>query len=85
MDKAVSKALDRLRRPDARLVLTYVNDGSSVTGRAYFIAPGGYRVMDQTAQQLLERDLSIAGCCPVTRRVGSSETGVRGRDDHGAA
>ena len=55
MDKAVSKALDRLRRPDARLVLTYVNDGSSVTGRAYFIVPGGYRVMDQTAQQLLER------------------------------
>jgi hypothetical protein len=55
MDKAVSKALDRLRRSDAKLVLTYVNDGSSVSGRAYFIVPGGYRVMDQTAQQLLER------------------------------
>jgi hypothetical protein len=55
MDKAVNKALDRLRQPDARLVLTYVNDGSSVTGRAYFIMPGGHRVMDQTAQQLLER------------------------------
>ena len=55
MDKAVNKALDRLRRPDARLVLAYVNDGSSVTGRAYFIMPGGHRVMDQTAQQLLER------------------------------
>jgi hypothetical protein len=54
-DKAVSKALDRLRRPGARLVLTYVNDGSSVTRRAYFILPGGHRVMDPTAQQLLER------------------------------
>jgi hypothetical protein len=55
MDKAVTKALDRLRRPGATLVLTYVNDGSSVTGRAYFIMPGGHRVTDPTAQQLLER------------------------------
>src|SRR5262245_627974 len=50
-EKALNKALDRLRRPDATLVLTYVNDGSSVTGRAYFIMPGGHRVMDQTARQ----------------------------------
>jgi hypothetical protein len=36
------------------LVLTYVNDGGSVAGRAYFIMPGGVRVSDMTAQKLLE-------------------------------
>jgi hypothetical protein len=53
-DKTLSKALDRLRKPGAELVLTYVNDGSSVTGRAYFIMPDGVRVSDETAQKLLE-------------------------------
>jgi len=53
-DKTLDRALDRLRKPGAELVLTYVNDGSSVTGRAYFIMPGGIRVSDGTAQKLLE-------------------------------
>jgi hypothetical protein len=88
MDKAVNKALDRLRRPDARLVLTYVNDGSSVTGRAYFIMPGGHRVMDQTAQQLLERgdvqpfDSGLLPGHPQSWKLGNWRTWS---DDHGAA
>jgi hypothetical protein len=52
MDKAVAKALDRLRQPSARLVLTYAPD--SVTGRAFFIMPGGIRVADEVAQRLIE-------------------------------
>ena len=38
--KAVSKALDRLRRPGARLVLTYVNDGMAF---AWFVWERSYR------------------------------------------
>ena len=53
-DKTVERARDRLRKPGAELVLTYVNDGSSVTGRAYFIWPDGARIADATAQKLLE-------------------------------
>jgi hypothetical protein len=53
-DKTLERALDRLRKPGAELVLTYVNGGGSTTGRAYFIMPGGVRVSDATAQKLLE-------------------------------
>jgi hypothetical protein len=51
-DKTVDRAFDRLRQPGAELVLTY--DRSAVSGRAYFIMPGGIRVPDATAQKLLE-------------------------------
>jgi hypothetical protein len=51
-DKTLDRALDRLRQPGAELVLMY--DSRSVTGRAYFIMPGGIRVSDGTAQKLLE-------------------------------
>ena len=54
MNKALTKAVDALRRPGALLVLTYAP--KTITGRAFFIIPHGGRVADEVAQQLLERD-----------------------------
>ena len=52
--KPLTKALDALRRPGARLVLTYTRQTAS--GRAFYISPRGGRVSDEVAQKLLERD-----------------------------
>ena len=51
-DKTVARARDRLRKPGARLVLAYAP--GTVSGRAFFIEPGGVRIADETAQRLLE-------------------------------
>ena len=51
-NKALDRALDRLRRPGATLVLTYTHD--TVSGRSFYIEPGGIRVSDIVAQRLLE-------------------------------
>lgn len=51
-DKALNRALDRLRRAGATLVLTYTRD--TVNGRSFYIQPDGIRVSDVVAQRLLE-------------------------------
>jgi hypothetical protein len=51
-DKTVERARDRLRKPGARLVLAYTS--GAVSGRTFFIEPGGVRIADETAQRLLE-------------------------------
>jgi len=85
-DETLEKALDRLRKPGRELMLTCTPD--TVTGRAYFIMPGGHRVMDQTAQQLLERgdvqplDSGLLPGHPQSWKLGNWRTWS---DDHGAA
>jgi hypothetical protein len=49
---AVERALARLRQPGAFLVLSFTPD--SKAGRHFSIAPGGPRVADETAKQLIE-------------------------------
>jgi hypothetical protein len=52
--KLLSRALDALRTPGARLVLLHTH--KTATGNAFFILPRGGRISDETAQQLLERN-----------------------------
>jgi hypothetical protein len=52
-NKALDRALERLRKPGAILVLTYTRD--TVSGRAFHIWPDGIPVADSLAQKLLER------------------------------
>ena len=51
-DKTLDRVLERLRKPDATLVLTYTRD--TVSGRSFHIQPDGIRIADETAQNLLE-------------------------------
>jgi hypothetical protein len=51
--RAYSRALKRLRQPNARLVVTFSKARKS--GRAFSILPQGYRIADGTAQALLAR------------------------------
>jgi len=51
-DKTLERALDRLRKPGASLVLTYTRD--TVSGRSFHIQPAGVRVSDEVARKLLE-------------------------------
>ena len=50
-DRALSRALDRLRQ-GSTLVLTHTRDTTS--GRSFYIWPDGIRIADETAQKLLE-------------------------------
>jgi hypothetical protein len=51
-DKTIDRLIDRLRKPDAELVLTCTPD--TISGRSFYIMPDGVRVADATAQKLLE-------------------------------
>src|SRR5262249_21771429 len=73
MDKAVNKALDRLRRPDARLVLTYVNDAAPSPAARISSCPAAIASWTRphsNYSSVVMCSLLIAGCCPVTRRAG---------------
>jgi len=48
---SLEKALHLLRKPDARLVRLHSNNG----GAGFYVWPGGGRVPDEVAQQLLGR------------------------------
>src|SRR6516162_4237054 len=49
---SLEKALHLLRKPDARLVRLHSNNG----GAGFYVWPGGGRVPDEVAQQLLGRN-----------------------------
>ena len=44
-DKTLDRALDRLRKPEPRLVPTYTCD--TVSGRSFYIEPDGARIAKQ--------------------------------------
>jgi hypothetical protein len=46
----LSKALDELRRPEGKLLLTH-----TTAGRAFYIIPCGDRIPDEVAEKLLQR------------------------------
>jgi hypothetical protein len=48
----ITRALDLLRGPDARLVRLHSNNGAA----GFYIWPRGNRVSDEVARSLLERD-----------------------------
>jgi hypothetical protein len=53
VSKGYKRALNKLREPGARLVLTFSSDRTS--GRAYYIQPNGAYVADVTATAILKR------------------------------
>ena len=66
-DKTLDRALDRLRKPGAALVLTY--NRNTVSGRSFHIQPDGVRIADETAQKLLEH--------PSQGKLADSQQGIQ--------
>ena len=77
-DETLDRALDRLRKPGAALVLTYTHDTASV--RSFYIEPDGVRIADETAQKLLEHprvqpcDGGLSHGCAQSWRLGNWRT-----------
>jgi hypothetical protein len=78
-DKNLDRALDRLRRPGATLVLTH----NGVRGRVFSIQPDGLRISEELAQRVLEHprvepfDAGLLPGCSQSWKLGDWRTWTR--------